>query len=410
MRNNKGIPAIILCAGMPRSKSTWLYNVALKLANRGAKARGIYADTPAELEAEIASAGGGDEVLVVKCHAPTAELVAFTRFLGGVAITSIRDPRDCAASLVETFGFSGADAVDAITRSIKALDRLNGPLPLLSYRYETERDDLHIVHEIAGLIGIALDDATACGIVADLSPAKVSQLVEAAAAAGTIDPQRPAETWTEQTHWHPSHIGDGLTGKFLRALTEVQAFTLSQTNRTFMDRHGYAPTPRPPVSGPAVLPIPGKREVYLDGGFSHVEDWGVWTDGPAARLSLPLVPDAAISQLALHLILGPSLVDGQATGQIQLNGRTIARLPFVGGSADVFLVANLEPQPASGIVIDFELGGLLSPQGMGINEDTRMLGLALRSIHCLSAEHGEDQAAASEEPGIPEALVETAMR
>jgi hypothetical protein len=366
---------------MPRSKSTWYYNAALKLAKHGARAHGVYADTISEIEAEIVK---GAEILVVKCHNPTEALLAFTRFVGGVAIVTIRDPRDCAASLVETFGFTGVDAVKAINRSIAALDRLDGTLPTLHYRYESVQDDLRVIREIAALIGVALDEAMASEIVADLAPASVNQELEFSIAAGAIDPARPSETWTNETHWHPRHIGDGATGKYQRVLTPSQAFSISQANRAFMDHHGYAPTPRPSITGPAELPIPGEGEVYLDAGFSFVEDWGVWTDAPTARLSLPLTPHAGISQIALHLILGPSLVDGGATGKLRLNGRIIAQLPVFGGSAEVFLVADVGPQPTTGIVIDIDMTDLLSPKDMGINEDSRILGLAIRSIQCLS--------------------------
>ena len=83
-----GRPSIVVCAGMPRSASTWLYNTLRYLLGAGGEpAYGAWID---DYDADHPSV-----VHVVKVHRFTPDLAA----TGDVVLTTRRDLRDIAASL-----------------------------------------------------------------------------------------------------------------------------------------------------------------------------------------------------------------------------------------------------------------------------------------------------------------------
>ncbi len=120
---------IVLVCGMPRSASTWSYNVCRALAEAAGKrlhaASGLYEADQFPDPAGFAPAA--DEVLLLKCHHPPAP-VLHAAVAGGGAIDrivfTVRDPRAAAASLTQTFGTSFKNAAREIQRSLLIWDLL----------------------------------------------------------------------------------------------------------------------------------------------------------------------------------------------------------------------------------------------------------------------------------------------
>ncbi|MDE2406165.1 MAG: hypothetical protein KGM17_15955 [Sphingomonadales bacterium] len=383
--NPHKFPLIVLCAGIPRSRSTWVYNAVLKIAGSCVNVKGGYAD---DVDALFDLMASGCQALIVKSHVPSARILELLRFTQGIAIVSIRDPRDCAASLMEAFDFTAEFARHSVRRSVDALTSLEEHgFPGLCLRYEDAEDDKAILRRIADLIDCDIGDQLIQSIVEELSPDVVKQQIQASIKAGTLDPIRPAESWMEEVHWHPRHIGDGTPGKFDRILTDAQAYCISRDTRPFMLGNGYAPSERPAVSESCVVGMAQDGEAWLDQGFSHTEEWGVWSEGPAARLIIPVAEVTSLRQVALQIIQGPAITEGNASGRMILNGRKITEFPLANSRVtETLMVIDLSNETSREIVIELEFEDLVSPQDLGINGDDRMLGIGLRTIHCTTAE------------------------
>src|SRR5690242_19705359 len=90
-------PAIVLCAGLKSSGSTWLFNAVIELCRAKSKTRrprrrlvAFYAETVAQFPTGSERA----DLLVVKTHIPSASLVYLTGFAGGTTFLTVREPRD----------------------------------------------------------------------------------------------------------------------------------------------------------------------------------------------------------------------------------------------------------------------------------------------------------------------------
>ena len=119
-------------------------------------------------------------------------------------------------------------------------------------------------------------------------------------------------------------------------------------------------------------------------GWSTPEDWGVWSDGPSARLRLPLPGDGREWRLALF---GYGLTAGLAPGEgrtitARIGPDTLARwvctveAPTIVGELTLQARAGSNGPPW----LDFDFPDSVSPAELGCNADQRRLGLALERI------------------------------
>lgn len=118
-------------------------------------------------------------------------------------------------------------------------------------------------------------------------------------------------------------------------------------------------------------------------GWSTPEEWGVWSDGPTARLRLPILRDGGIWRVVLH---GRGLVDGLAKGKsrsivARIGGKMVAQWAYSARSAQVVGELTLTGLDGSrGNYVDLDFPDAVSPMQLGLNSDSRRLGLALEKI------------------------------
>jgi len=121
----------------------------------------------------------------------------------------------------------------------------------------------------------------------------------------------------------------------------------------------------------------------LDRGWSTPEDWGVWSDGPTARLRLPLPCDGRTWTISVQ---GYALVDERAQRPEQdivtrVGPDTVAcwtaTLSAPAISGEFMLTTPQDPAP---LFTDFDFPDAVSPAELGRNDDHRRLGLALEKI------------------------------
>lgn len=377
---SNNLPPIILCAGLPRSGSTWVYNAVLLLCKRAVRAAGLYSDNVPENFNQLIE---NLDVLVIKSHQPNHELLDLVRFAGGRFIVTVRDPRDCVASLIEAFDFSKSEAINFVTGSTQCIETvISKQLPLV-VKYEDALDRTSIVRALAAKIGCEVDTKTVAAISDTLAADKIRSDIAKLEAEGTIDVEIPAQSWTEETHWHPRHIGDGRIGKYKELLSDLDALLIERRNKFLIRRFDYQLGVAPKFSTNAILDLAQEGSAFATEGISFPENWGAWTDGTTTRFDFRFVETIKTVRLSINFFLGPNFYGENATGKclININDINILDVSRIGQSnSEIILVHNCNPDNLGLISLVFQFSDLVTPSDLNLNEDKRLIGVGIRSI------------------------------
>ncbi len=202
---------LVLCAGIPRSGSTWVYNAARLLLQREAAVHGAWVERWDEHDPA--------PVHLVKLHEPDEALAD----RADVILTSRRDLRDIAASALQRGWTSEADAVSFLERVVRLhawwCSRSSWEL---AYEMLLE-DPVAAVRELAGVLGA--DPGAAPAVRGE-----IDALREPAASAG----------WDERTLLHPEHLADGRAGYYRQVLPPALIDEINARFATWLQAHGYA--------------------------------------------------------------------------------------------------------------------------------------------------------------------------
>ncbi len=379
----------ILCAGLPRSASTWAFNAAASLgclSGKWPQVAMFYSDGIGGSHDEEMLRGG---LLLIKTHSPSPLLCCAVLWSGAPVLLTIRDPRDCVVSLMQQFGFAFADAVRAISASAAALLRLEQAAAPLLLRYEDRvAFGLDGINRIAEFLHLDIPRSDREQIACELSRERVGQFVDEAKFVNIPGEPMPLPQSRPETQWHPNHIGDGLIGKYNRLLTPAQIAVVNYETREFRRRFGYASHAEPAALAPGVrtvFSVAGTGANYLGEGFSYIEDWGVWTQAEAAFLELRLeCPVAEWLSLEIDCMLGPSFQPDGSSAEISVNGQRRAVIAVSDARPEqIRLAIWLQDASVVGsdrIRLDLHITKPLSPAQLGLTEDTRPIGVGLRTI------------------------------
>ena len=116
----------------------------------------------------------------------------------------------------------------------------------------------------------------------------------------------------------------------------------------------------------------------LDGGWSRIEPWGVWSNGRIARLDLPVPVVGGRHRLEITLI-GFSPHDRQSVA-ISLNGKPAGRY-FVSSKRPSTLALAIPADAAGDLTISFRIKHPASPSFLNLGNDQRRLGIGLIALN-----------------------------
>ncbi|HEY0182518.1 MAG TPA: hypothetical protein VGC09_06880, partial [Rhodopila sp.] len=134
-------------------------------------------------------------------------------------------------------------------------------------------------------------------------------------------------------------------------------------------------------------PSPGcYAAAYLKSGWAPLEATGTWSTSPVATLQIP-TENMTASDLDLVIdassYSGMGFYDRPQTVRIAVNGRPVASWQFGTTSPSPITPITLHAedwQEDAALNITFETSPLLNPKQLGKADDTRNLGLFLRSV------------------------------
>ena len=217
-------PEYIIAAGAYRSGSTWLYNAArLALRRAGHSVYGRFYDGTYEPEDPA-------RFHVVKVHRFEDEVLE----VSDVVLTSIRDPRDIAASAVRR-GLIGTatDEVEAfVAEAVLAGYERWRPHAALVLRYEELRAGAsrHYLRQIVQVLAPYGADG-----------------VDLDALARELDALRPGDAYDRETLLWPNHLTDGRVHGYRDTLPAAAIRRIEDRFGGWMEDNGYGA--QPPTSG-----------------------------------------------------------------------------------------------------------------------------------------------------------------
>jgi hypothetical protein len=261
---------IILCVGLPRSGSTWVYNTILQICNISGKCSGVYSD---EIPSNLSDLIAENEIIVIKSHSPTKNLVRFVNFIGGKIVLSVRDPRDCISSLISAFNFKKIEAVNFVLSSAIAIQEIIRDGEYHVIKYEDCTDRLHEVERISREISYQLDENQLQSLHESLKSHNVKTQIESFVRDGLIDPENPSGSYMSETHWHPNHIGDGKIGKYHEFIEFDEFDYIERIFSKFMDHFEYKKH-REKISRQSSNISAESFLFHTLEGFYQPEDWG----------------------------------------------------------------------------------------------------------------------------------------
>lgn len=140
------------------------------------------------------------------------------------------------------------------------------------------------------------------------------------------------------------------------------------------------------INQPIAFNDKGTGQDYLLSGWSQPETWGVWSDGPVSKLSLPISAGKGMAlqlDVEAHAFL-PETRHHQ-TVKVQINGNFVGIMEF---SMNKNRNLRSLPIPADALsgkdeerfIISFEIASPMCPSDLGISEDKRNLGIGLINL------------------------------
>lgn len=271
----------VLCAGLPRSASTWLFNAVADLLRGSAGATSAEPSVTvvqfhAESMDEFPDLAELPDYLVVKTHLMPPSMRVLWRVTGGPLLFSVRDPRDAVASAMSQFGFPFDAAYKLVERAAASLVELASiGAPLILY-YEDrffEREDT--MAAIARCLGVTVSAPIAAKIFHSLSRGAVTAKIEELTRQGVFGPDAGSERFDPQTHWHPGHLGSGASGRYLEVLSPGQQAKVTLGTSEFCRRFGYS------------LELPAN--LSGTGPTSAATAISRWSTPPADEMTLPTI-------------------------------------------------------------------------------------------------------------------------
>ena len=205
---------VVVCNGMPRSASTWAFNVALGLCRATDPDSEVYSGYDENVEQFFASAPATAVHLVVKCHGLDACGRRLARSGAGKTIYTWRDPADAVVSCMNMFGYDFERAFAAVESSLVLCDFLRraGTALIMGYD-EITTAPAEAVARFMEYLGLDRSERIAAGVADENSFERMHERAEQLRQRnGTRLVWVGEFAHDPETLLHPGHLRDGRTG------------------------------------------------------------------------------------------------------------------------------------------------------------------------------------------------------
>jgi hypothetical protein len=231
------------CLGMQASASTWVYNLALDLARLfmpHQPVKGIFVPYRGHLQQL------DDTVPVVKSHGVDAPTEASLSRRAHAIIISIRDPRDCVASLVKYHNSAFWEALQDVEYAAATCAHLANDRRAIFLRYETQfTEKPETIDQIAAVFGQPLSPAQRNLAFQNSRREAIEKLISKLEQCPSA--QRAGnDIYDAERHWHKVHANrTGAIGKWRDTLTPRDVARIELRLAPWMREFGYLPGTKP---------------------------------------------------------------------------------------------------------------------------------------------------------------------
>jgi hypothetical protein len=222
---------LVLCNGMPRSASTWSYNVAMTLLRRTAEE--VCGDYDENLHRFLCGLPASCVHAVLKCHSLDAAGLGLAQLQAAKVVYTWRDLADATASFMTMFDVDFEHTIALMSNSLDLYrrHRRNGAL-ILSYEAITEQPT-ESVAAVASYLNIAVRQEQVAEIAEANSFGRMRERVKEISMVdyGERLVRHDRTSYDPDTLLHIDHIRDGSTGYGASRLTQGQLHRLEELLR-----------------------------------------------------------------------------------------------------------------------------------------------------------------------------------
>lgn len=192
---------IVFIAGMPRSGSTFSFNIVRRLL----EARGSTYQEPTHDVLGALERAGEAAHLLLKGHWADDVTIALTKIGAVKAVCTVRKPEDAIASWMTTFGFTLAESLDAAETWLRMFSAIRTHALVVPFE-EIDQKPQAAAWKIARYVCDDADELTVRKIASDYTKAKVKDLsAEVEARRGDIE-DIGFSFYDKKTFFHRSHV------------------------------------------------------------------------------------------------------------------------------------------------------------------------------------------------------------
>ncbi len=227
------------CQGMFASGSTWLYNVALAVAND--------LEPPLEVAGRFVF-GASDAVgldapgvrHIVKAHQARGGVRRYAESADAILVT-LRDPRDAVVSLMQHQRFSFQRALLNVCHAAEACFLLGANPRAVTLHYELGFiDDPETIDGVARLMGGTVSRERRDDIFRSTRRPAIEAFIARLDKYPTTIIDRDGDIYDRASHWHRHHSGrSGEIGRWRRMLYPAQVDGIETALRDWMECFGY---------------------------------------------------------------------------------------------------------------------------------------------------------------------------
>jgi hypothetical protein len=222
---------LVLCNGMPRSASTWSYNVAMALLRRTAEE--VCGDYDENLHRFLCGLPASCVHAVLKCHSLDPAGRGLAQLQAAKVIYTWRDLADATASFMTMFDVDFEHTIALMSNSLDLYrrHRRNGAL-ILSYEAITQQPT-ESVAAVASYLNVAVRQEQVAEIAEANSFGRMRERVKEISMVdyGERLVRHDRTSYDPDTLLHIDHIRDGSTGYGASRLTQAQLRRLDKLLR-----------------------------------------------------------------------------------------------------------------------------------------------------------------------------------
>jgi hypothetical protein len=222
---------LVLCNGMPRSASTWSYNVAMALLRRTAEE--VCGDYDENLHRFLCGLPASCVHAVLKCHSLDPAGLGLAQLQAAKVVYTWRDLADATASFMTMFDVDFEHTIALMSNSLDLYrrHRRNGAL-ILSYEAITQQPT-ESVAAVASYLNVAVRQEQVAEIAEANSFGRMRERVKEISMVdyGERLVRHDRTSYDPDTLLHIDHIRDGSTGYGASRLTQAQLRRLDKLLR-----------------------------------------------------------------------------------------------------------------------------------------------------------------------------------